>query len=128
MRGSIKIYIFKEFIYGKFYLFKNNRQRQTNIFLVSQDREYYLFTQKFHRGVKAFFHNKVLLKDALDISKSRHDTALIKTMTKLPIYIKYIEKEYGIAVMETTIKKKAKTRYNSFGRYGFTKSCEYQVA
>ena len=111
------------FIYSR----TTDKDKQT-FYLVSQDREYYLFTQKFHRGVKAFFHNKVLLKDALDISKSRHDTALIKTMTKLPIYIKYIEKEYGIAVMETTIKKKAKTRYNSFGRYGFTKSCEYQAA
>ena len=76
------------FIYSK----TTSKDKQT-FYLVSQDREYYLFTQKFHRGVKSFFHNKVLLKDALDVSKSRHDTALIKTMTKLPIYIKYIEKE-----------------------------------
>lgn len=111
------------FIYSR----TTDKDKQT-FYLVSQDREYYLFTQKFHRGVKAFFHNKVLLRDTLDVSRSRHDTALIKTMTKLPIYIKYIEKEYGVAIMESTIKKREKTRYNSFGRYGFSNSCEYQVA
>lgn len=111
------------FIYSR----TTDKGKQT-FYLVSQDREYCLFTQKFHRGVKAFFRNKVLLKDALDVSKSRHDTALIKTMTKLPVYIKYIEKEYGVAIMESTIKKREKTRCNSFGRYGFLNSCEYQAA
>ncbi len=94
-------------------------------YLVSQDREYYLFTQKFYRGVKSFFHNKVLLKNALDLSKSHHDTMLIKTMTKLPIYIRYIEKEYGIAIMEATIKKKEKMQYNSSGKFRVAKSCEF---
>ena len=111
------------FIYSR----TTDKDLQT-FYLVSQDREYYLFTQKYRRGVKEYFHNKVLLRDALDVSRSRHDTALIKTMTKLPIYIKYIEKEYGVAIMESTIKKREKTRYNSFDRYGFSNSCEYQVA
>lgn len=111
------------FIYSR----TTEKDKQT-FYLVNQDREYYLFTQKFHRGVKVFFHNKVLLKDALDLSKGRHDTALIKTMTKLPTYIKYIEKEYGVAIMKSTIKKREKMRYNSFCRYGFSNSCECQVA
>lgn len=62
------------------------------VYLVSQDREYYLFTQKYRRGVKEYFHNKVLLRDALDVSKSRRDTALIRTKTKFPIYKVYRER------------------------------------
>ena len=112
------------FIYSR----TTDKDKQT-FYLVSQDREYYLFTQKFRRGVKEYFHNKVLLRDALDVSKSRRDTALIRTMTKFPMYIRYIEKEYGITVLESTMKKQSKTRNNSFGRYGYINdSCEYGVA
>ena len=44
---------------------------QQSIYLVSQDYEYYLFTQKFHIGVKKFFHNKVIINNALDMSKRK---------------------------------------------------------
>ena len=99
-----------------------------SFYLISQGHEYYLFTQKYYKGVKAYFHNCVLLNDALDISKSKRDTALIRTKSKLPMYIKYIERENDIAIMESTLKKKTKTRCNSFDRYELIKSCEYQIA
>ncbi len=44
----------------------------------------------------------VELNKALDHSRGNHDTALIKTMNKLPRYIIYIEKEYGIQVFNKT--------------------------
>lgn len=112
------------FIYSR----TTDKDKQT-FYLVSQDREYYLFTQKYRKGVKEYFHNKVLLRDALDVSKSRRDAALIRTKTKFPIYIRYIEKEYGITVLESTMKKQSKTRNNSCGRYGLINdSCDYAVA
>ena len=36
---------------------------------------------------------------------------IIKTMKKLPIYIKYVEKEYGICILEQT-KKREKPQYS----------------
>ena len=112
------------FIYSR----TTDKGKQT-FYLVNQDREYYLFTQKFRRGVKEYFHNRVLLKDALDISKSHRDTALIRTKTKFPMYIRYIEKEYGITVLESTLKKQSKTRNYSCGRYELiSDSCDYVVA
>ena len=99
-----------------------------SFYLVSEGKEYFLFTQKFFKGVKHYFHNKVLLKDALDMSKSHNDTALIRTKSKFLMYIKYIEKEYGVIILDCTLKKQTKTRKNSFGRENYYNSCEYCVA
>lgn len=111
------------FIYSR----TTDKGKQT-FYLVSQDREYYLFTQKFRKGVKKYFHNRVLLRDALDVSKGHRDAALIRTKTKFPMYIRYIEKEYGITVLESTLKKQSKTRNNLCDRYGvISDSCDYAV-
>ena len=45
------------FIYSR----TTDKDKQT-FYLVSQDREYYLFTQKYRRGVKEYFHNKPHIK------------------------------------------------------------------
>jgi hypothetical protein len=112
------------FIYSR----TTDKDLQT-FYLVNNGKEYYLFTQKFYRGVKNYFHNKVLLNDALDMTKTNRDTALIRTKAKLPMYIKYIEKEYGIFVLENSIKKKAKTRSYPFERCGYKyDSCDYCCA
>ena len=72
------------FIYSK----TTSKDKQT-FYLVIRDREYYLFTQKFHRGVKAFFHNKVLLKDALDIKDEDYDRVLFYEITKNKVLKRY---------------------------------------
>ncbi len=93
------------FIYSK----TTDKDRQS-FYLVFQNKEYFLFTQKYFRGVKNYFYNKVLLNDALDFARSNHDNALMRTMKKLPLYIKYIEREYGIQVLKSTIKRNEKTK------------------
>ena len=41
----------------------------------------------------------------------RHgDSAITRTMEKVPIYIRYIEKEYGIEILEKTRKKSSRSR------------------
>ena len=76
-------------------------------YLVTDQGEYFLFNQDFRKGVHEYFGDGVRLDRALDHSKSHRDTAISKTMSKLPMYIKYIEKEYSIAVLKQTQKKKA---------------------
>lgn len=88
------------FIYSR----TTSKDKQT-FYLVSQGHEYNLFTQKFYRGVKTYFHNKVILKDALDMSKPHRDTALLRTKRKLLIYIKYVEKEYNLIILKQTSNK-----------------------
>ena len=72
--------------------------------------DFFLFNQNYRRGVEEFYANGVELNQAMRISLAHHDSAIIRTMEKLPSYIKYIEKEYGIAVLNQTIKKNKQFR------------------
>ena len=76
----------KNYIYSK-----TTDKGQQSFFLVVNGQEYYLFTQKFYRGVKNYFQNKVLLSKAIDFSSANNDTALLRTMEKLPAHIRYVE-------------------------------------
>lgn len=71
-------------------------------YMTAGRKEYYLFSQDYRRGVQNYFGRSVYLKDALNYAKSNRDSAVIRTMDKLPLYIRYIEREYGIAVLERT--------------------------
>ena len=90
-----------------------------SFYLVSQGKEYFLFSQRYYKGVKRYFHNQVHLSEALDFSNSHMDTALIRTKRKLPMYIEYIEKEYEIIVLNKTVKKnnKALNRKYNYKQY-----------
>lgn len=77
-------------------------------YLKVNGREYYLFRQNYRRGVNEYFRNGVVLESAIDFGRSRQNEAIQRTMQKLPSYIKYIEKEYEIKILNKTIKKSAK--------------------
>ena len=66
---------------------------------------YYLFSQSYKKSVHLFYGGSVRLNDALDFGKSRRDNAIVRTMRKLPMYIRYVEKENGIAVLNKTKKQ-----------------------
>ncbi len=70
--------------------------------------EYYLFSQNFRKGVHRFYAGGVDLKTAMDCSRGRHDTSILRTMNKIPKYITYIEKEYDTEILEKT--KRGKER------------------
>lgn len=66
---------------------------------------YYLFSQSYRRGVQQYFSKGVSIDQSMNYSRAHRDDALIRTMTKIPMYVNYIEKEYGIEVFEQTKKK-----------------------
>ena len=74
-------------------------------YLSADGKRYYLFRQNYRKGVAAYYRNGVSLCEAVNFGKSKRNSALIKTMQKLPSYLKYVEKEYGIQVLKQTIKK-----------------------
>lgn len=76
-----------------------------SFYLMADNQEYYLFRQAYRKGVHTFFANGIRLDDAYDYSKAKRDNAIIHTLSKLPLYIKYIESEYGIAVLKQTQRK-----------------------
>ena len=75
-------------------------------FILNLDGEtYYIFSQDFHTGVNKYFKNGVSLDKAMDRKKAKNDYCIIKTMDKLQMYIKYLEKEYDIKILNKTINK-----------------------
>ena len=59
-------------------------------FMRDRGEEYYLFSQDYRKGVQEYYSRGVLLDDSINFSKSRKDNAIIRTMSKIPMYVRYI--------------------------------------
>lgn len=76
-------------------------------FYLQQDGEsYYLFNQRYRSDLHNWFKNGVSLTQALKSVKRGIPTTVAKVSEKLPMYIKYIEKEYDISVLDQSRRKK----------------------
>ena len=85
--------------------------RGVHSFYLQQDgKRYFLFNQDYHKSVQEYFGRGVVFDKAIKFDKIRKAGALSHTMEKLPSHIKYVEKEYQIAVYKKTKKKKS-SRY-----------------
>ena len=82
-------------------------------YLLVDGQVYYLFQQNYRKGVHTYFSNGIRIDEIYDYSKCFHDNAIIRTRSKLPAYIKYVESEYGIAVLKQTQKKHQRSRYSA---------------
>ena len=69
--------------------------------------DYFLFRQPYRKGVNQYFGNGVQLDRALRNNWNKLDRAILRTIDKLPTYIKYIEKEYGLTILERTKRRTA---------------------
>ena len=74
------------------------------LYLVADNKEYYLFRQAYRRGVADYYRNGASIDDALNYSKAKFDTSVIRTMRKLLNHIRYVEKEFDIVVLDRTRK------------------------
>ena len=76
-------------------------------YLVADNKEYYLFSQDYRASVKEYFFAGRSINETKDFG-GVHSVAVRRTLEKLRVYIPYIEKEYGITVMEKTKKRQLK--------------------
>ena len=86
---------------------RRNEVNTLDFYIADKDCEYYLFSQKAYLGVEKYFKNGVVLDNAINHSKGRSDYMIHKIMSKIPLYIKYVEKEYGIAFLEQSKRRLA---------------------
>ena len=79
-----------------------DRNETTDAFyLVTDDEKIWLFDQVKRKGVTDYFKRGVTINRALRPQKGkRFDAKLGKTVDKLPLYLRYVEKEYGIQIMK----------------------------
>ena len=93
----------KTFVYCK-----RNSKGMHDFYMNVHGESYYLFSQNYRYGVECYFSAGVSLDRAWDFSVAKHDTAVLRTMEKLPSYIRYVESLYGIEVLRKTVKKNAR--------------------
>ena len=78
-------------------------------YLNLENKEYFLFDQKYYRGVRDFFSHGRDLSE-LSLASSYHNMAVRRTATKLPAYLKYMEKELGVVIYDKKDRKKVNSR------------------
>ena len=93
-------------------IYCEKNQGTHSFFMLFGRQKYYLFCQNYRKGVQEYYSKGVSLNESINFSRSHNDSAVIRTMSKLPMYIKYIEKEFGIEVLEQT---KKRNRYYNLG-------------
>lgn len=78
---------------------------EQSFYLMTQETKYFLFAQAFRRSNKDVFEQGISLFELRKLKK--HCSYSVRhTAEKLPVYIRYIEQEYDILIMETTKRKK----------------------
>lgn len=76
-------------------------------YLKYKGENYYLFMQDYKKGVNDYYEKGVTIDDAINFSKIRKDASLRRTADKIISYVRYIEKEYDLAILRRTIMKQA---------------------
>jgi len=79
-------------------------------YMLDGNAEYYLFSQKYKKAVNQFYSNGVPLNRAIKHGECKRSKVLHHTMNKLKSSIQYIEKEYNISILDSTIKKRTEYR------------------
>ena len=72
----------------------------------------YLFTQKFYTSVYNMYRNPLTIKQATNFRKADENTILRKVIEKLPVYLRYAEKNCNY-IPDTRKSKKIPIRYAS---------------
>lgn len=76
-----------------------------SFFINVNGETHFLFSQNFRRGVKDYFERGVRIDEAINFKRANGNSAIIHTMEKLPSYIRYVEREYGMEVLKRTARK-----------------------
>lgn len=81
-------------------------QAYHEFYVTADGKKYYLFKQEYRKGVREYFRQDGVTLDRA-LNNGYANSAVRRTIDKLPNYIRYIEKEYGIAILNKTKKKEA---------------------
>ena len=81
-----------------------------SFYLMVGTEEFFLFSQAYRKGVEEYYGKGVRINESMKYSRAHNDSVIIRTMDKIPMYVKYIEKEYAIEILEQT-KKRSEQNY-----------------
>ena len=99
-----------------------------SFYMTVNGQNYFLFTQDYRVSNKEYFQNGVSISEINNYSGVR-STAVKRTLDKLPSYIRYIEKEYEIAVFKKTKESQRKKKTKQYKREQFLwRNVDWEVA
>ena len=78
-----------------------------SFYLIVGNEEFFLFSQAYRKGVEKYYGKGVLIDESIKHSRAHNDVAITRTMDKIPMYIKYVEREYDVVVLKKTERKNA---------------------
>ena len=78
-----------------------------SFYLIYGTEEFFLFSQSYRKGVERYYGRGVMIDEAIKYSRAHNDSAITRTMDKIPMYVKYVEREFDIMVLDSTKKRYA---------------------
>ena len=82
-----------------------------SFFVTAAGEKYYLFSQDYCHTIWKKYNRGLLLNDSLDHAKCGGHEILEHMADKFPVYLKYIEDEYGIVLTRKGAKKASARNY-----------------
>lgn len=79
-----------------------------SFYLIVGNDEFFLFSQAYRKGVEEYYGKGVRIDESMRYSRAHKDSAITRTMDKIPMYVRYVEREYDIEVFERTKRKNAR--------------------
>ena len=95
---------------AKFYCIKKGTQHQ--FYVYADGMEYYLFSEEYRKGVANFFSRPLTYDEVTNFSKAKRNFQIMNTMKKIPLYVRYVEKYYGLTLTNKSLKKANSEKYN----------------
>ena len=74
-------------------------------YIMHNRTKYLLFVQKYYQDVNNVFSNGIDLNKAINPKTAKGAAPVSKTIDKMKLYIKYIEKEYQVKILDASINK-----------------------
>ena len=73
--------------------FKPTAKGVHSFYLLAGIDEFFLLSQVYRKGVEEYYGRGVYIDEAIKYSKAYNDATITRTMSMIPKYVKYIEKE-----------------------------------
>ncbi|MGN0682048.1 MAG: hypothetical protein ACI4WS_08170 [Oscillospiraceae bacterium] len=78
---------------------KDANGKHLNFYAVSGESSLFIFSRKYNNEVSRYFRNGVPVSEVFNFSKANRKPAVMNIMEQLPVYIRFVEREYGVELL-----------------------------
>lgn len=89
----------------------NERSNLIDFFAEDEQESVYIFSRKYRTNLFNYFRKGISTRKLYDFTKTRRSSVVINTILQLRTHLRFIEKEYGVEILEKRGENK-KPKYN----------------